>query len=47
MPLRWRLMLLVVAAVVLLLMFNLGYQYLEYRDDTEATGARTLRWRAA
>src|ERR1700688_3923705 len=31
-PLRWRLMLLVAAAVVPLLLCNLGYQYLEYRE---------------
>jgi PAS domain S-box-containing protein len=39
--LRWRLMLLVVAAVVPLLLFNLGFQYSEYREDIAATGERT------
>jgi PAS domain S-box-containing protein len=40
--LRWRLMLLVVAAVLPLLAFNLAYQYSEYHDDVAATGTRTL-----
>src|SRR5579872_4700386 len=40
-PLRWRLILLVVAATVPLLVFVLGYQYSQYRTDIGATGART------
>jgi PAS domain S-box-containing protein len=36
-PLRWRLMLLVVVAVVPLLIFVLGYQYSEYSADVAAT----------
>jgi PAS domain S-box-containing protein len=40
--LRWRLICLVVIAVVPLLIFNLGHQYSEYREDVAATGSRTL-----
>jgi hypothetical protein len=40
--LRWRLMLLVVTAVVPLLVFVLGYQYSEYRQDIDATGDQLL-----
>jgi PAS domain S-box-containing protein len=40
-PLRWRLMLLVVVAVVPLLIFVLGYQYSEYRADVAATATHT------
>ncbi|HTW53014.1 MAG TPA: cache domain-containing protein [Stellaceae bacterium] len=40
--LRWRLILLVIAAVVPLLVFNLAYQYLEYREDTAAAGGNIL-----
>jgi hypothetical protein len=40
--LRWRLMLLVVVAIVPLLIFGLGYQYVEYRDDVRATGDHLL-----
>jgi len=39
--LRWRLMLLVVAAIVPLLIFNLAYQYSEYREDVAATSTRS------
>ena len=42
MSLRWRLMLLVAVTVLPLLIFSLGYQYWEYRQNIEATGARTL-----
>jgi len=41
-PLRWRLVLLVVASVVPLLGFALGYQYVEYRTDIAATGDQIL-----
>jgi PAS domain S-box-containing protein len=40
--LRWRLMLLVLAAVVPLLVFTAGHQYSEYVDDIAATGTRTM-----
>ncbi|HWD59888.1 MAG TPA: PAS domain S-box protein [Stellaceae bacterium] len=40
--LRWRLMLLVVAGIVPLLAFGLGYQYFEYREDTAAAGDNIL-----
>lgn len=41
-PLRWRLMLLVIVAVVPLLIFNLGYQYSEYREDVGDAGVKTV-----
>src|SRR5260370_22119510 len=40
--LRWRLVLLVVAAVVPLLAFTLGNQYLQYREEVVNTGKQTL-----
>jgi PAS domain S-box-containing protein len=40
--LRWRLILLVVAGVIPLLVFILGYQYVEYLRDVDTTGLRTL-----
>jgi hypothetical protein len=40
--LRWRLVLLVVASVVPLLGFMLGYQFQEYREDVANTGQQTL-----
>ena len=40
--LRWCLVLLVVASVVPLLVFSVGYQYLEYREDVANTGRQTL-----
>jgi PAS domain S-box-containing protein len=40
--LRGRLVLLVVASVVPLLAFILGYEYVEYRKDVTATGQQTL-----
>ena len=40
--LRTRLLLLVVASVMPLLAFNLGSQYLQYRDAVAATGQQTL-----
>src|SRR5712692_3691103 len=40
--LRWRLGLLVVAAVVPFLVFSLGNQYLQYREEVAATGRQTL-----
>src|SRR5712671_5162489 len=40
--LRARLLLLVVACVVPLLVFSLGSQYLQYREDVAATGQRIL-----
>jgi len=40
--LRGRLMLLVLVGIVPLLIFNFGYQYIEYRSDVAATGTRTL-----
>jgi PAS domain S-box-containing protein len=43
MSLRWRLILLVVASIVPLVVFALGNQYLEYRQDIGATGPRTLK----
>src|SRR5712692_5408603 len=40
--LRWRLVLLVVAGVVPLLVFDLGHQYLQYREAVATTGRQTL-----
>lgn len=40
--LRWRLMLLIAVGVVPLLLFNVGYQYFQYRADVATTGSRTL-----
>ena len=40
--LRWRLILLVVAGVMPLLAFVLGFQYVEYLRDVDTTGLRTL-----
>src|ERR1700733_351803 len=41
-PLRWRLILLVIAGVIPLLLFILGYQLLEYLRDVDTTGLRNL-----
>ena len=39
--LHWRLILLVVVGVIPLLVFVLGYQYVEYLRDVDTTGQRT------
>src|SRR3954453_12288742 len=40
--LRWRLMLLVAAAMIPLIIFQLGHQYVDYQRELDATAERTL-----